>query len=83
VKPFFLYPLLLCLALLPGTSLPAAAPPAGPLGAEVGRLIGQLGDDDFDRREAATARLKTAGEPALDALHKATASDDPEARRRP
>src|SRR5437868_9619016 len=60
----------------------AAAPPAGPSGAEVERLIEQLGDDDFDVREAATARLKLAGEPALDALHKATTSDDLEVRRR-
>src|SRR5438270_9676105 len=76
-------------ARLPGLlalSLPlrllAAAPPAGPSGAEVTRLIGQLGDEDFDTRESATARLKLAGEPALDALHKATKSDDLEVRRR-
>src|SRR3954453_19931172 len=62
--------------------LMAAAPPACPSGAEVERLIEQLGDDDFDTREAATARLKLAGEPALDALHKALTSDDLEVRRR-
>src|SRR5215210_297484 len=60
----------------------AAAPPAGPSGAEVALLIEQLGDDDFDTREIATARLKLAGEPARDALHKATKSDDLEVRRR-
>src|SRR5439155_23467974 len=82
VKPFSFERSLLCLALIPGTFLLAAAPPAGPSGPEVGRLIGQLGDDDFDRREAATERLKMAGEPALDALYKALASDDLEVRRR-
>ena len=60
----------------------AAAPPTGPSSAEVNRLIGQLGDDDFQVREAATGRLLRAGEPALDALHKALASDDLEVRRR-
>src|SRR5262245_56021954 len=73
--------LLLCLT-IPGVFLLAAAPPAGPSGSEVGRLIGQLGDDDFARRESATARLKMAGEPALDALRKALSSDDLEVRRR-
>src|SRR5439155_1002665 len=53
-------PRLLALVLL--LPLMAAAPPAGPSGAEVARLIGQLGDDDFDTREAATARLKRIGE---------------------
>src|SRR5437762_1138400 len=60
----------------------AAAPPAGPSAAEVGRLIEQLGSDEFHTREAATARLKLAGEPALDALHKAMTSDDLEVRCR-
>src|SRR5262249_12241326 len=45
-------------------------------------LIGRLGDDAFDVREAATARLMRAGEAALPALHAARASDDPEVRRR-
>src|SRR5436190_4644521 len=73
-------PRLLALPLL--LPLMAAAPPAGPSGAEVERLIGQLGDDDFDVRERATARLKMACEPALDALCKALKSDDLEVRRR-
>src|SRR3954452_5832736 len=73
-------PRLLALPLL--LPLLAAAPPAGPSSAEVARLIGQLGDDDFDTREDATERLKLAGEPALDALHKALKSDDLEVRRR-
>jgi WD40 repeat protein len=73
---------LLFLAALPTALLPAAAPPAGPSSAEVARLIGQLGDDDFSVREGATARLLRAGEPALPPLCKALASDDLEVRRR-
>jgi WD40 repeat protein len=69
---------LLCLAAL----LPAAAPPAEPSPAELARLIRQLGDDDFEAREAATARLKEIGEPALPVLQKALASNDAEVRRR-
>src|SRR4051812_27529020 len=74
-------PLLSCLALAPAALAPAA-PPARPSGPEVVRLIEQLGDDDFGMREAATARLKRAGEPALPALHKALKSDDLEVRHR-
>src|SRR5579884_2510033 len=73
---------LLCLVGLPSALLSAAAPPAGPSSARVARLIGQLGDDDFSVREAATARLMRAGEAELPALHKALASADPEVRRR-
>src|SRR5262245_43843330 len=73
---------LLCLAALPAALLPAAAPPAGPSSAEVARLIGQLGDDDFDVREAATKALETIGEPAYEALRKAAREKDPEVRRR-
>ena len=57
------YPL--CLLAVPCALLPAAAPPAGPSPAEIARLTEQLGDDDFDTREAATERLKQIGEPAL------------------
>src|SRR5689334_20191097 len=82
VKPFSFYRSLLCLSLIPGTFLLAVAPPTGPSGAEVGRLIEQLGDDDFGVRQAATQRLKAAGDPALDALYKALSSDDLEVRHR-
>ena len=74
--------LFVCLAASPAALLLGAAPPAGPSTAEVARLVGQLGDDDFDTREAATARLKQIVEPALDALNKATTSDDLEVRDR-
>ncbi len=50
---------------------------------QVARLIGQLGSDDFARREAASKELTGIGEPALGALRKAAASsEDPEVRRR-
>jgi uncharacterized protein (TIGR03067 family) len=49
----------------------------------IARLIGQLGDDTFAKREAASKQLKAIGEPALESLRKAAASDsDPEIRRR-
>ena len=50
--------------------------------AEIARLVKQLGDDDFDQREAATTRLKEIGEPALEALRKAVTSKDAEVHRR-
>lgn len=49
---------------------------------EIDRLIRQLGDDDFDVREAASKELEKIGEPALAALQKARGSDDLEVRRR-
>jgi hypothetical protein len=51
--------------------------------ARVTRLIEQLGDDEFETREAATKALAKVGEPALPALRKASAaSADLEVRRR-
>jgi hypothetical protein len=48
----------------------------------VAALIRQLGDDAFAKREAASKELLAIGVPALAALKKARASDDPEVRRR-
>lgn len=57
----------------PGQSVPA----------RVARLIKQLGHEEFTKREAASKELDAIGEPALDALRKAAASDgDAEIRRR-
>ncbi len=62
--------------------------PRGDLGKEteaetIARLIKQLGDRTFAKREAATRRLKEIGEPALESLRKAAVSDnDHEIRRR-
>lgn len=51
--------------------------------ARVAKLIRQLGDEAFEKRVAASKELETIGEPALDALGKAAASDtDPEVRKR-
>ena len=55
---------------------------AAPDDAEIARLVKQLDDDEFDKREDATARLKEIGEPALDAVTTAATSSDPEVRRR-
>jgi WD40 repeat protein len=46
------------------------------------RLVQQLGSSGFRTREAARKRLTEIGEPALDALQKATTSGDIELRRR-
>ena len=67
-----------CLVLL----LPIVPVAAAPDDAEITRLIKQLGDDEFDKREAATTRLAEIGEPSLDALHKAETSNDAEVRCR-
>jgi WD40 repeat protein len=48
----------------------------------IARLIKELGDDVFAKRQAASRELDAIGEPALPALQQALASDDPEVRRR-
>jgi uncharacterized protein (TIGR03067 family) len=48
----------------------------------IARLIKQLGDDGFEKREAASKELGAIGEPALAALRKAGGNDDAEVRRR-
>jgi hypothetical protein len=62
----------------------AAAPPAGDAeeGARIARLIEQLGSDTFAEREKATRALDEVGEPALEALQKATRSSEAEVRKR-
>jgi WD40 repeat protein len=51
-------------------------------GAEIDRLIMQLGDDEPGKRGGAKARLEAAGEPAVAALKKAAESaEDPEVRK--
>jgi hypothetical protein len=60
---------------------PVAA--AAPDDAKIARLVKQLGDDEFDQREAATEALNKVGKPALTALRKAaTESGDAEVRSR-
>jgi uncharacterized protein (TIGR03067 family) len=62
--------------------LALAAGPDAPDAASIARLIRQLGSPEFAEREAATRRLEAVGEPALEALRQAGASEDPEVRRR-
>jgi hypothetical protein len=72
---------LLALA-LSGSGLARAgdAPSAGPTDAD--RLIQQLGDADFRKRDDATLRLKNEGPAILPALRAAINNSDPEIRRR-
>lgn len=48
----------------------------------IDRLIRDLGSDDFETREKATAELKKIGKPAVPALRKAAESDDAEVKLR-
>jgi len=48
----------------------------------LGRLVRQLGDNNFAVREAASQRLRDIGQPALGALKRAAASDNLEVSRR-
>jgi WD40 repeat protein len=65
------------LCLLP--SAVYAAPDSG----EIIKLIEQLGNDELAKRQEASKRLEEIGEPALEALHKATKeSADPDVRLR-
>ncbi|MFM7151582.1 MAG: hypothetical protein ACKO23_17290 [Gemmataceae bacterium] len=62
--------------------LPSAAPPPGPLPSQLSRWVQELGDDGFEVREAATRKLRDAGESAEAALLKALDSEDAEVVRR-
>src|SRR5438445_7438663 len=57
-------------------------PPAADGPGEIARLVKQLGDNDFEQREAAGRRLLEIGEPALDARRAAHAARDAEVRGR-
>jgi hypothetical protein len=49
---------------------------------EARKLVGQLGDDSFSVREAASKRLMEIGRPAVPALREGLKNDDPEIRLR-
>jgi hypothetical protein len=71
------------LALLVVAGTPGREPSKKSDNQRVARLIRQLGDDEFAKREAASKELETIGAPAMGALRKAAASgDDLEIRRR-
>jgi hypothetical protein len=55
---------------------------AADLQAKIQELIGDLGDADFDKREAATQALKEIGPPALELLQKAAKSTNEEVKNR-
>ncbi|MBI4617912.1 MAG: PDZ domain-containing protein [Planctomycetes bacterium] len=54
----------------------AGPSPGATLDERIGELVRQLGDDDFQKREAATKALLAIGEKARPALQEATNSDD-------
>jgi len=54
----------------------AALPATPPTDEVIGRLIRQLGNDEFEKSEEANKELETIGEPAFAALRKAAASSD-------
>ena len=68
------------LALAAGLVLPSANP--ADTHRRAAALVGQLGDDDFRTREAATDELLGLGEPALPAVLAGANSADPEVRTR-
>ena len=62
---------------------PAADKAEKPDAARITKLVAQLGSDDFDDREKASAELDAIGEPALGALRQAVKSSaDEEVRKR-
>src|SRR5437868_1972554 len=66
-----------------GLALPAALPAADAAdAARVKKLVEQLGSAEFQEREKAVEELDAVGEPALEALRKAAASDDAEIKTR-
>jgi WD40 repeat protein len=70
-------------ATLPAPAAPNdTSPTEQSLAAEIARLIQQLGDDQFDKREEASKRLLEIGEPAMPALRRALESKDAEIRQR-
>jgi HEAT repeat protein len=75
--------LALVILLLVGLSALSAAPMPGAGGLTVDRLIRQLGDETFNKREEAGKRLGEVGLPAVQPLRAAATKDaDPEVRHR-
>lgn len=71
----YLFTLLLLVVALPATRAAEADP-------RIQQLITQLGDEDFKKREAATAELKSLGKTAQPQLQAAENHSDPEVRVR-
>lgn len=75
-------PCVIVLVLLAASESLLGDPPDKHLTDRIARLVKQLGHDNFTKREEASKELNAIGEPALDALRKATSDDDGEIRRR-
>jgi WD40 repeat protein len=72
----------LALLVLAGTGTLPGHPDEKPDARRIARLIDQLGDDSYAKREAASKELEAIGVPAFAALRKATSCDDLEIRLR-
>ena len=71
-----------CLLLALAVSAAAPPPPEARFVARVTELVRQLGDDDFDRRQAAQEALVAFGPPAIAVLDTLPAPTDPEVVQR-
>ncbi len=64
------------------SSQPASVPASQPTAADIDKLIADLGNEKFRTRQEAQEELVKIGRPALEAVKKAIASDDPEIKQR-
>ncbi len=70
------------LVALAATAAPAVEKGEKPDAKRIAKLIAQLGSDDFDEREKASADLEAVGDPAYAALREAAKSTDEEVHKR-
>lgn len=77
-RPLALLGLALSLTLILAGPLAAQDNDDQTLARRIETLVGRLSDDSFEVRDQATAELVEIGQPALDALATAAASEDPE-----
>src|SRR5262245_15206289 len=73
---------MLAMVLFAGASLLHGQPDQEAMTNRVARLIRQLGDSEFTKREQASKELDAIGAPALPALRQAASGEDAEVRRR-
>jgi HEAT repeat protein len=78
----FLSPLFILLSMLPGRMALAADKPEAPDAAQLKVWATQLGDDDYQKREEAQAKLAEAGPAAIPYLKEALKNEDLEVRQR-
>jgi HEAT repeat protein len=78
----FLPLLLILLSMLPGRVVPAAEKPEAPAAEQLKTWASQLGDDDYQKREEAQAKLAEAGPAAIPYLKEALKNEDLEVRQR-